>query len=567
MTQSTPPVPDIAPARGLAGCGLVLLALFAAATTARPEIAADYLRLQDRWLLLAQAGLWAMVLATAVVWRRRRPLSLPHWAPVAIAVGLAALCWAGHHWLLLGHALSRDEQMAVFDARIYAAGRWAWPLPPAWRADARALNLLFMLPIGRPVAWVSGYLPGNAVLQAVFGTLAGPLLVAVSVLAFWGCARRLFAADREAAVVALILFVLSGQMVMAGMTAFAMPAHLAFNLVWLWLFLRDTRRADVAALVVGFVAIGLHQPLFHPMFVAPWLAVMAWDRRWRRLALFCGAYGVMGLFWLWWPHITLGLVKGPDSIFVDVGSDYLSRLVDTVTHNAQNGPIMAANLVRLADWSHLALWPLVALGALVAGRDRRAAALLGGLGLTVGVMAILLPFQGHGFGYRYLHGLLGNAALLGGFGWARLGADARERWRGGFVAASLATALVLMPLQAWLTHRMYAPFAHVSARIDASGADYVMIGVDDAPLSLDLVINRPDLSNRPIRLSANDIDNIDRLAAHICHDGATIALPADGLYAEIDRAFGTAPTGEAGKRIAPDRDEFEDAGCRVIVLG
>jgi hypothetical protein len=35
-------------------------------------------------------------------------------------------------------------------------------------------------------------------------------------------------------------------------------------------------------------------------------------------------------------------------------------------------------------------------------------------------MFILLPYQGHGWGYRYLHGLIGSLSLLAGYGWIAL---------------------------------------------------------------------------------------------------------------------------------------------------
>lgn len=541
----------------------VLLALWLVAQPVRQTITGIYLRQQDRDLVLAALGVWAAGGVGALAWGPARRLGLPGWAVALLALALVAGCWAGWRWVLDAYSLSRDERMVVFDAAIYRAGRLAWPMPAEWRVDSPALNLLFTLPVGRPIAWVSAYLPGNALLQAVFGSLKGPLLVGISVLALWGVARRWL--DREASVVALVLFVLSGQVLFAGMTVFAMSAHLAVNLVWLWLFLRDDRRSDLAALLVGFVGTGLHQPLFHPMFVAPWLLVLAAQRRWGRLALFCGVYGAIGLFWLWWPHVTLGLVKGPDSVIVEAGSDYWTRLTDTLAHNDQNFVLMAANLFRMAAWTHPLLWVLAAVGAGAAFRDARVAALLGGIVLVLVVFTTILPFQGHGFGYRYMHQVLGNAALLGGFGWQRLGVW-RDRLRGGFVVASAATALVLIPMQGWAAHRLYGAFAQTSARIDASGADYMLIGIYDSPLSLDLAYNRADLSNRPIRLSENDIEDVDRLAARICRNGASIALPHRSFYLTLAAAVNSHP-GRIADRLFDERaSEFADAGCRIIPL-
>jgi hypothetical protein len=533
-------------------------------------IATDYLLLQDRWLLPVQLVLAALTLLPLLAgWRRERAFGLTNRGVAVLALGMVVLAYAGHRWLLLGYDLSRDEQMASFDTWIYAHGRLAWPLPPAWQGDAGALNLLFMLPVAKPVAWISAYLPGNAALRAAVGLLAdpaltGPLLTGLSVALTWGCARRLWPQDREAGVVAVALLALSGQVVFAGMTSFAMPTHLAANLLWLWLFLADRRRSDLAALAVGFFATGIHQPLFHPLFVAPWLALLLFERRWGRLALFTLSYAVIGLFWLAWPRLTLGLVVGPHSL-TTTGADYLSRLTDTLALADQRWLVMAANLLRLLCWQPLALLALPLLGALLARREARVAALLAGVLLPLAVMTLILPYQGHGFGYRYLHGVLGNVALLGGYGWRRL-EPWHPRLRPALLAGAGLSALVALPLQAALTHRLYAPFAHASAAIEASGADYAIIGTDDAPLVLDLVRNRPDLGNRPIRLSAGDIDDSDALAQRICHKGVRVALPADSFFAPINATFHAAPAGQASARLAAQGSVFADAGCAITVL-
>ena len=433
-----------------------------------------------------------------------------------------------------------------------------------------ALNMLFMLPVSHPIAWVSGYLPGNSLLRAGVGLVAdpaltGPLLTGFAVLALWGCARRLWPDDRETATVSLLLFVASGQVLMMGMTAYAMPAHLCFNLVWLWLFLGDRRRLDVAALALGFVATGLHQPLFHPMFVAPWLLVALTNRRWSRVALFTLGYAAIGLFWLAWPHVTLGLITGPHSTS-EAGSGYLARLLDVLSSNQQNLPMMACNLLRFCTWQTLALLPLLIAGFASIRRNPQAMALATGFALPIVVMVLILPYQGHGFGYRYVHGVMGNAVLLAGYGWQRL-RQFYPQLPALFVRSLALGALVLMPLEAWFAYQLYTPFAHASARITASRADYAIIGAEDGPYALDLVLNRPDLSNRPIRLSAGDIADVDVLARRICQKGAVMALPTDAFFAEINAEFGAPSSGKADARIKEQTALFEAAGCRVIPLG
>ena len=56
-------------------------------------------------------------------------------------------------------------------------------------------------------------------------------------------------------------------------------------------------------------------------------------------------------------------------------------------------------------------------------------ALAAGIVLTLVAMLILLPYQDIGWGYRYVHGLIGSAALLAAFAWTVLTAQASESGR------------------------------------------------------------------------------------------------------------------------------------------
>jgi hypothetical protein len=81
----------------------------------------------------------------------------------------------------------------------------------------------------------------------------------------------------------------------------------------------------------------------------------------------------------------------------------------------------ADNIFRFAVWENPVA--LVLLLAAVAGWRRWTPTLLAlaaGLLLTLVFMSFLVPNQGHGRGYRYLHGLLGSTALLGAAGWREL---------------------------------------------------------------------------------------------------------------------------------------------------
>ncbi|MGE0423013.1 MAG: hypothetical protein AB7O88_12150 [Reyranellaceae bacterium] len=531
------------------------------------NLSMSYLGRQDRWLLVV-AAMIAMVAGWNI--RGRGPVLLPlRWQAPVTALALVVLCYAGHRWLLAGYSLSRDEQMVLFDARIFASGRLVAPLAGEWAPYADALNTWFMLPIRQPAAWASSYLPMNAALHAVVGAvgdaaLTGPLLVGVGALALHGCARHLWPGNREAPLLALALYVGSGQIFFTGMTTYAMSAHLALDLVWLWLFLQRRWTADIAALGVGFVATGLHQPLFHPLFAAPVLALLLLERNWRRAALFAAGYGAICVFWLLWPQWMRSLLVGPQSVVAATGVDYLTRLTDTLRDWRADGfLVMTLNVLRFLAWQHVLLLPLVVAAVAAIRRGGLPAALACGVVLTIGVMLVILPYQGHGFGYRYLHGVLGSIILLAVYGWlerVRLHAALRTL----MVRTTVAGLLILLPIQAWMAHGLFAPYARASAAIDGTGADFAIISEEDVHFAHDLVTNRPDLSNRPIRLIAENVNA--KLISQLCRSGPSVVVVSDRALAEASAVFGIPTSGRAPKRNAGLPAALREAGCRVSVL-
>lgn len=530
-----------------------------------------YLYWQDRWLLLA-----GVLLLAVCVWQFRayeRPLENGWRSASAIGAIMAIAAFAGHYLILHGHDLSRDEQMASFDAAVFAQGQLVAPLTGIWRDHSEALNTMFMYPTTQTAAWISAYLPMNAVLRAFFSllgdaALTGPAMVLIGALALWGCVRRLFPSSPEAATVALLLYAGSGQILFNGMTAYAMPAHLALNLCWFWFFLRGSLRSDLAALAIGFVAVGLHQPIVHPMFAAPILFLLVLERDWRRASRYFLGYLAIGAFWAWWPGAMWLLVEADAAAPRSEGIDYLSRLVATVLEgDGMRVANMASNVLRFFAWQHILLLPLLALGVGLVRRDRFAGALLGGILLTTAVMFIILPYQGHGFGYRYFHGLIGSFILLAVYGWVSI-SDGQPLWRGLLVHTTAATLVVLLPVQAWMAHGFYAPFADASERIAATGADFAVVGEDDAPFIVDLVINPPALDERPIRLMRGAVD--PELAKVLCsvRSAPLVALAGPGLVQSLRDyyAFKSRSTdAEAANRTVVTR--LRRAGCRTMIIG
>jgi hypothetical protein len=163
----------------------------------------------------------------------------------------------------------------------------------------------------------------------------------------------------------------------------------------------------------------------------------------------------------------------------------------------------ADNMVRFVSWQVPVLLPLAAVGVWSVRRQAgplRAMAL--GMLVTGLAMAILVPSQTHGWGYRYFHGFLGGLALMAVQGWVTLTAATpageRERFGRGLAAIALASAIAFVPLRALQAYQFSHPFASSMAAIKASGADIVL--VDNGPLGFDtgtLIRNDPFLTNTP----------------------------------------------------------------------
>lgn len=490
---------------------------------------------------------------------------------IAIVVAIAMATWGLRKFVLFDFDLSGDERMVAFDMAIFSGGQLLAPFPPEWREWYKALNVTHILPVGDREGWVSAYLPGNAALRAAVShivpdALISPLLLVVGGIALWRITLRIWPDSPGTRSVTLILFACSSQVILMGATRYAMTAHLTANLVWLWLFLQRRPASHAGAIALGFLATGLHQPLFHPVFVAPFLDLLRREKRWSLLAVYVLCYGAFGLFWLSWP----GWISAHGSLPVPLeyqtaGISFLDRFRSAAaTLSALSFELMGANLVRFATWQHLLLLPLMIVGLRTAFRAEplcRALAL--GMALLVLAILLLLPAQAHGWGYRYLHGFIGSAVMIAGFGWHRLEREGLAPHR-AFRWATVLSLLVLLPLHVWMARTFIAPYAWASSALSRSQADLLI--VDDAPIFAgdDLVRNRPDLSNRPILLRSSELDpaSLERL----CAGRRKLAFADAQWLAPIEHMFGSSlpqGPGPAQKRL---HDAASGAGCRVVPL-
>lgn len=487
-----------------------------------------FLRTQDIPVAALFALFWTFALGTGASgtgWDRLASGLVPAARRnAALLALLAVLVCAGGVWLVFGaYGLAVDEHWAQSDAVVIGTGAGMVPIAEAWRDYAGALQSRFarITPDGW---WASEYLPVNAALQYLGGTLASPLLAGWAVLVAADLARRLLPDAPAAPLVCALLMVTSTQLLITGMTPFAMSAHLAFNLSWVWLFLHRDWRAQCAAMPVAFLAIGLHQAVFFPLFAGPFL-LEAWLTGQRRAAVVQGlAIGAAFVFWSAYDNVLYAALGIAADMTTGDGTGtgtalLFSRFLVLVTNfSSDNIGLMAINLVRFITWQNVLIVPLVLFAASRVLREPGPwRAMLVSLGLTTAAMTVLLADQGHGWGYRYLHGHLGSACLLATLGWYRLPAGVRSGSAArALLGAGLALSLLLVPLRAWQAASFVAPYARAHAAVSTSDADVVLVDAPRHMFALELLRNDPLLRNRPLTMVAAALN--DAQLARLCRD-------------------------------------------------
>ena len=473
---------------------------------------------------------WGVVAGLIVLRRASRTTSttrLTRLAPPGrLAIGVVAelvfaaslATWYGVHHAVL---LTMDEFTSDFQARIIARGELKATLPVGWQPHVDAMAPVFTAYRGLEGGWLSEYLPGYALLKTPF-LLAGisatlnPLLTALSVVLLAAIARRLWPNEGMRPWLAIAFFVTSSEVLMTSGTGYSMPAHLALNLLWLWLYQRGDARAWGLALGVGALALGLHNPIPHALFVAPFLLRLLLERRWRRLGAAALAYGAAGLVWLAWLRMANPWARPGAAGLLTMFA--LPNLIGVW--------LQTLNLSLLFTW-HAPLFGALAFVGVV--RARRLDPLLGdvalGVLLTLGFYFFFPLTQGHGWGYRYAYQVLGSLALLAAAGAPSLVAALGARRAQGLLLASFAIALLLqVPLRFRQGERFVRPYASAYRHLAGKRADVVLVHGDSIWYGRDLIRNDPYLRGQPVVLAAKLLTPEGRAAIEAAHPGRVVEV-------------------------------------------
>ena len=415
-----------------------------------------------------------------------------------IVLTVVLLAWLGNFLVLHGFPLTNDEFLPRFQAQIFLAGKIKALLPLALREFGQALTPIFAVLDSQAGTWVSTYLPIYAGLRTVFlslgvESLTGPALAGLSLVLIAAVARRLWPEEFLAPFIAVVLLASSTQFLVTSMTSYAYPAHLCFNLAWLYCYCRGDRMGYLVTPWIGFLALGLHNPFVHALFVAPFLLSLVWRRNWRLIRYFGLVYGAGCILWyLWWTRLVV--LKSSDMSAFQVPGFY-QLLIEPMNLSMlfawQSLTLTVPALVALVYWKRLTPFlKTVAWGCL----------------LTFGFFFFFYSDQILGWGYRFFYGVLGNLVLVAVAGWFYLkeSIGLRKAW-GFFVAGTALAVLVQFPLRCLQVESFIRPFARSAQYIQSLPYSFVVI--DPAPVwfSQLLVRNDPFLRNHPKILCAHDL--------------------------------------------------------------
>lgn len=470
-----------------------------------------------------RAATWALLilLGAAIVRHRRSPferaLRWPGEHPVLLAVGSTIFMSLGALVIYRNHPLSMDEYVPVFQSQVFAGGRLSgqFPVPLLDWLVPRDFQTEFLnvSPVTGRVA--SAYWPSFALLLTPFTWLGipwacNPLLSALTLIALHRLALHLFE-DPVPAGLAVVLTAASPVFFANGISYYSMPAHLLANTVYALLLVRPTARRTLAAGVVGSVALTLHNPLPHLLFLGPWLLWIVVGRRRRLLMWILAGYLplslILGVGWVWFSSALMREGLPPH------GGATMSSAIARAAHAWFTLPTSSILLARLIGLAKLWLWAvpgiilLAGVGAWRWRHDARCRTLLAsGLATLAGYLFVGAD-QGHGWGFRYFHPAWLVLPLLAAAAAARVPAapprppiDADPHLRTFVVACALLTLVAGVTLRGTQVSAFMAHHLRQLPQYTGAEPHVVMIDVEHSFYAQDLVQNDPFLRGARIRM-------------------------------------------------------------------
>ena len=448
----------------------------------------------------------ALFAASALlVVRSSRPL--PEWASAALdiratamlAVGVLIACRLGSRVIMHDYDFSMDEFASAFQARILAAGHVAGVLAKPWWRFGKGLTPAFVTYDATSHSWMSSYLPVHAALRAVFLRLGieawlNPFLASCSILLIHDISIKVWPGSKSAPLYSVVLLAASPQFLFTSMTGYAMPTELVANLAWLDLYLRGTKTSWTILPWVGALAIGIHNPMVHILFAAPFLVrVLRSDKAWWAL-YFSLVYVPASILWRQWLSFVHPVYSGSQWVSIFRRPRSFQMLLQSM------------NLTLVLSW----LTPLAGILVVLAFLRWRSQCpavkdLIGGALLVLAFYCFYPSDQGHGWGYRYAYGVLGNFALMGSAASETMGRGLRSRMTHLLTASAAASVLIQLPVRGAEIEAFMRPFSRAAAYVRRLPEPVVAVDPAIGWYAQDLVRNDPFLRSRPMIINTRNM--------------------------------------------------------------
>jgi hypothetical protein len=407
-----------------------------------------------------------------------------------------------------------DEYAPEFQANIFLSGKLAAAVPKIWQGFASSLSPIFIF--YNPILhnWYSGYLPVYAAIKALFlelgiASATNPVLAGLSVIFIGWTASNIWPKEKNFPLLAMLLLMSSSQFLITSMTAYSMPGHLLLNIIWFYCYTHKQRYTDLLLPVIGIMALGVHNPFVHGLFVAPFLLRILRERPWK-FSFYIGVVYFLGaLFWLgYWKFVTPHPALESNHYVAAFSLPGLFHLI----------LIQPINIFLTLSWQSLAITIL----AFFAIRNWKKLAplhrdLFWGFVLTFGFYFFFNSDQGHGWGYRYLYGVLGNLVLLAMAGWYELREAVGVEKAVNFLMVTLVFALFIQfPIRCVQAESFVRPFASAMQYLQSRPESFILLDETKIWYSQDFVRNDPFLRGQPKfffsrRLSNEQKEHLNKL--------------------------------------------------------
>ncbi|MCI0434455.1 MAG: hypothetical protein L0271_12570 [Gemmatimonadetes bacterium] len=502
---------------------------------------------RDRWAAVTGLGLLLLSVPLSALIR------FDHVTRVVSAIGshtrlLAAattvILAVGAHAVYMTHPLSMDEYGALFQARIFAAGKLTGQLPPELIPRLFVPRFLgFFFTAAPSGAIVANYWPGFSLLLAPFVKLGvpwllNPLLTGGTIILLARAARRLLPGTLAAGWVVLLSLASPG-FVINGVSWYSMTAHVFFNTLFVVLLLDLTTRRAFAAGVVGSFALVLHNPVPHALFAIPWLTWLLVDRERRRyllpiLAGYLPLSILIGAGWFAFRWHLEGLTAALSAQrFHDPGQSAVAGIAGLLAYvfAAPTGyqlVVRTIELLKLFIWAAPALPVMAFVGYRVMKASSPMRLLACSAALTLAAHVFVAFNQGHGWGSRYFFPAWLALPLLAAALLARQTNEHVQRLCRFALPAAVLSLLVLNPLQAWNVRTF------IQEQLDqvpaSTGNGRIVRFIDPAAgyYTFDLVQNDPFLRGSSVTMWSQGIEEDARFVQR--HFPGSRLLAASDVY-------------------------------------